>query len=1004
MKKSYSRLCIFLFFFLSGSTGLIYEVVWTRLLTLVVGNTNYSVATVLTTFMAGLALGSYLGGRFIDRRNNPLVVYALLEAAIGIYCFLVPHLIAWASPLFKWIYLHYQGEYIEASLLRFMVCGAILLVPTTFMGATLPVLSKFTSGDSGLIGKEVGTLYGINTFGAVIGALTSAFVFMRLWGLQVTINLAAFINLAIAVCILVLFRDHHTVSHPSKPEPPSKESRWLVPLVLVTFGFSGLSAMVYQVAWNRIFSLLLGSSVYAFSLILTTFILGLALGTVFFARICGKFRDLFKTFGILQATIGVSALLALPLFGDIPFVNRWVYRNWGFGFASIQEANFLIIFSLLFVPTFFMGAQFPIVVKLVARNLSTVGSHVGKAYSSNTVGTIFGSFLGGFILIPWIGVQNAVLCAVFLNIALGLLLLFLSDLTTNVKVYVLPMVLILCVMGARSFPSWDKAVISSGIFMPYRLGDLDQAVGKKTKILFYKEGLHTTVTTELAITGNIFLRVNGKTDASLALDMRTQLLSGYLPMLLHANPKTALVIGQGSGITLGAVEQFPVKQVDLVEISDTVIEGSRYFSPFNHHALDDRRLSVILEDGRNHIALSDKTYDVIISEPSNPWISGVGALFTRDFFEMAKKRLNPGGIICIWVHTNMSPDNFKSVTKTFGSVFPFVTMWESIVGDDYLLIGSVDGYGLPYEETAKFLADESRGRDLRGIGIHNVRDLMSLMIMNRESLLRFSGDVPIHTDDNALLEFNAPEYIYKDERDVLVRQIAPYVKVESDLLRFDAVDGEARSRALKEVLTATRSESQVAEIKRKARIDRLLDEALAAFQQQEHEKALQLYREILGLDSEHVLTYLNMGNVYMALHQNEAAEAAYKKAVEINPYYLFGDIALAKLYIFTNQAAKAADLLRQVVSWQPADKEIRFYLGLAYSLLKESARAVVEWNKALDLDPQFALAHYYLGMQYQNENPGLSKRYLSAFLEIARQEKAYDERLIASAEKTLKKF
>ena len=223
--------------------------------------------------------------------------------------------------------------------------------------------------------------------------------------------------------------------------------------------------------------------------------------------------------------------------------------------------------------------------------------------------------------------------------------------------------------------------------MPYRIEDLKEAEEKKNKVLFFKEGMHTTVTTELSTSGNIFLRVNGKTDASLGLDMRTQLLSGYLPMLFHTNPKSALVIGQGSGITLGAVEQFPLDEINLVEISSAVIEGSRFFDPFNHEALNDKRLTLLLEDGRNHIALSKNTYDVIVSEPSNPWISGVGALFTVDFFELLKKRLNPGGIACIWVHTNMSPDSFKSIVHSFTKKFQFVTMWESIAGDDYLLIG-----------------------------------------------------------------------------------------------------------------------------------------------------------------------------------------------------------------------------------------------------------------------------------------------------------------------------
>ena len=412
--------------------------------------------------------------------------------------------------------------------------------------------------------------------------------------------------------------------------------------ILLAFGFSGWCALTYQVAWNRILSLLLGSSIYAFSLILTTFILGLALGTVVFSRWVNTFKNPLVVFGFLQVGIGVSALMMIPLFENIPFINRWVYQNWSMEFTTIQWSVFLVMFCFLFVPTFFMGGQFPVVVRLVVRKLDTLGHSIGKVYASNTVGTIIGSFLAGFVLIPWIGVQDTILVAVGLNLLVGTaLLIFSADLSLNSKIYVLPAILVVCFLYGRSMEPWDKSVISSGSYMPYRIGDLSEAEKKANKILFFKEGTHTTVTTELSVSGNIFLRVNGKTDASLAMDMRTQLLSGYLPMFLHENPESVLVIGQGSGITLGAVEQFPIKSVDLVEISSAVIEGSRYFDPFNHNALSDDRLKIILADGRNHVALADRKYDVIISEPSNPWISGVGALFTDNFFKLMKKRLNP---------------------------------------------------------------------------------------------------------------------------------------------------------------------------------------------------------------------------------------------------------------------------------------------------------------------------------------------------------------------------
>jgi spermidine synthase len=1003
----FSRTWVFLFFFISGATGLIYEVVWTRLLTLVMGNTHYSIATVLTTFMGGLALGSYVGGRVIDRYFNPLALYAVLEAAIGMYCLAIPSLIDWAFPLFKSIYLNADSSYAAASFYRFLVCAIILIIPTSFMGATLPVLSKFVSKKSEFVGRDVGTLYAINTFGAVFGAATSAFVFMRLLGLNATIGLAAAFNIGIAAVIFFIFRPPLIRSQENVQISKATESGpipWKEGFIFLGFGISGFCALVYQLTWNRILSLLLGSSVYAFSLILAIFILGLALGTVFFARWMTRFKDLVKVFGLLQIGIGLSALIALPFFGEIPFVNRWVYQNWDIDFTVVQGANFLIIFSLLFAPTFFMGGQFPVVVNLLTRGISNLGRDVGRVYASNTVGTILGSFVGGFIMVPVVGIQNSVLTAVLINILLAAaLLLFAPSLHPRLKYYGVPLLVIICVWGGRSVDAWDKAVISSGSFMPYRIKDLHEAEKKANKILSYQEGTHTTVTTELAVSGNIFLRVNGKTDASLALDMRTQLLSGYLPMFFKENPQSALVIGQGSGITLGAVEQFPVKEIDLVEISPAVIEGSRYFGPFNHHALDDERLTVILEDGRNHVALSDKKYDVIISEPSNPWISGVGALFTIDFFHLLKERLSADGVACIWVHTNMSPDSFKSITRSFSEVFPYVTMWESIVGDDYLLIGSSREYGLPYEEVEKFLTQETIGHDLKRIGIQSVRDLLSLMIMDRDPIIQFSGDAPIHTDDNSLLEFNAPKYIYRDERDVLVRQLTPFIRVDPGFIKFGSLESDNRANILAKLSTLDRSESQVAEIKRHARIDQLLDLAMNEVNSGDPVKAVSNYQEILKLDPEHVMTYFNLGNVFNALNRYEEAERAYQKTLSLNPYYVFGSVALSKLYISTRRSELAAEVLEKVLEWYGGDSEVRLYLGLAYSLQKKSERALEEMETALKLDPDNFPAHYYLGIQYQSINSGKSKKHLQAFIAQAEVENG-NPNMIVTAKKLLKKL
>ncbi len=942
--------------------------------------------------MAGLALGSYFGGRWIDRQSNPLLVYAILEAAIGAYCLAVPWLIDLALPLFKWIYSSFQNSYFEASLLRFLVCATILIIPTTLMGATLPTLGKFVSRNPEGIGRDVGTLYGLNTFGAVLGAYVSAYWLMRLLGISATVYLAASINIGIAVLIWVYLKKYSStafsirVQLEEEPAPDNKESALTHAElgILLAFVVSGVSALIYQVAWNRVFSLVLGSSVYAFSLILTTFILGLALGTLVFSRLCNRFKDLNETFSYLQLGIGFSALLSLPYFGSIPLVNRWVYLNWGQDFQTIQWANFLTIFALIFVPTFLMGGQFPVVIKLVAKRLDSLGKRVGQVYACNTVGTIAGAFIGGFILIPSFGIQDTLWVATLLNIATGLALLcFVSKLNLQSKIVTVTMVLIMGYLGSQLMPRWDRAIISSGSFMPYRLIDLEQAIEKKNKILFYKEGIHTTVTTELSLSGNIFLRVNGKTDASLAGDMRTQLLSGYIPMLVHPNPKSALVIGQGSGVTLGAVLSFPVETADLVEISPAVIEGSRYFGPFNNQALDDNRVNIILEDGRNHLTLTDKSYDVVISEPSNPWISGVGALFTEDFYQLLVRKLNPGGIACVWVHTNMSPENFKSIIKAFTSVFGHVTMWESIVGEDYLLVGSMEPYQVPYEKTEALFQDPATGRALRRLGLTGILDLMGLFIMDQEGLQRFSAEAPIHTDDNSLLEFNAPEYIYKDERHVIVRQLTPFFGGKPNLLKFSTTAVASSIKVQQQVSALERTETQVREIQRRARVDQRLEQALQAVNSQNMEKALQNYREILELDPDHVLTLFNMGNVYRALQKYEKAEIAFKQALEINPYYVFASMGLAQVYLLTDQPGRARTALTQALEVMPQDAELRTWLGLSFIKEKRLAEGLDEIREAVGADPFYLPAYFYLGLYQADSDKENARRYLGYFLDRA---------------------
>ena len=370
---------------------------------------------------------------------------------------------------------------------------------------------------------------------------------------------------------------------------------------------------------------------------------------------------------------------------------------------------------------------------------------------------------------------------------------------------------------------------------------------------------------------------------------------------------------------------------------------------------------------------------------------------------MLKKRLNPGGIACIWIHTNMSPDSFKSIVHLFTKKFQFVTMWESIAGDDYLLIGSEKEYGLPFEKTKKFLSDEITGNDLAKIGIRNVPDMMSLMIMSREKLMDFSSNASLHTDDNSLLEFNAPEYVYKDERDVLVRQLTPFIRLEPNFVKFLNTPPDMQAKVINRLSKLKRSESQIEEIKRKAKITTLLETAEAAFNVGDITQSLSSYKKVLLLEPEHVLAHMNMGNIYQGLKLTEEAEKAYKRTLKANPFYVFGAISLARLYVFSGQSEKAIDVLQNTLKWYRGDHEMSLFMGLAYAFNKDAKRAVEEFEKSLKWDPDYPLAHFYLGVQVQNSDPSLARRHLEAFLRLT-QDKNLQSQLIEKAEKLLKKL
>jgi spermidine synthase len=759
-------------FFLSGAIGLLYEVVWARMLTQIFGNTTHAISTVLAAFMAGLALGSYVFGRIADTGRNALLAYGLLEGGVGIYGLLVPTLFALTQQAYTRLYGLVEVSFTIFSVVLFLLAFVVIVVPTALMGATLPVLSRFCVTQVTSLGRRVGDLYAINTLGAVVGCALTGFALIAGLGLQGTVRLGAALNLSIALLIVVLVAATRVgtaaparegAKTPALAEAVPSRSR-LGTSLLVGFALSGAAAMVYENAWVRALTLVIGMSTYSFTVMLTTFLIGLGLGSFLYARWWGARPVGIAAFGGLQMAIALTALTTIPLFERLPFAFLRLRHGFGDSFEQFLTIQVLLAALVMILPTLLMGATFPMVASIYTRNLAVVGRSVGTAYASNTLGAILGAFLGGFLFIPAIGVQHSIGLAVALNAAVGVLLVAMDPAIRLASRLVAAAAMVaLTALAFLGFGTWDKGVMTSGVaiysynFTGLPTDGLRREWMTRDELLYYKEGLTATISVHRSAGSDyLYEKTNGKVDASFG-DAPTQLLIGYLPMLFNPQAKQVLVVGMGSGMTAKAVAAFPVERLEIVEIELAVIEGARLFKARNGNIHEDRRVQFIPADGRNYLVASPRRYDVVISEPSNPWIAGIGNLFTREYYLQAREKLAAGGVFGQWMQTyGMAPEDLRMVYRTFAEVFPDVSLWH-VNESDMLLIGTLRPQRLTYAGLRAALDGKPVAQqDLRALGLADPYSLLALFLMPKAKLLEMAGAAELNLDDVPRLEFSAP--------------------------------------------------------------------------------------------------------------------------------------------------------------------------------------------------------------------------------------------------------
>jgi spermidine synthase len=775
-----TRRLAFVLFFASGIVGLVYQIVWLRRLTLIFGSTAYASSAVLSTFMGGLALGSYWAGRRADRWLGPaLRTYGLLELGVAAYAALLPWLIDRTTPLLDLAWrLGGDRHFALLGLVKFLAIAILILPATTLMGATLPVLSRVAAESKGSVGAGVGALYAANTFGAVVGTVAAAFMALPALGMRRTLLANLLLNVVVGAVAWMAGRRSDGIERvpgtSSEAPAPASPSSWIP---VLAFAASGFAAMVLEVAWTRGLALVLGSSVYAYASMLTAFLLGLTSGAGAASYFLKRRRaaDPRVVLATVLATAGLLSfaaahtIQALPrLFGEIflrlnPSPEGWWLVQLG------------IALCVMFPTTFALGWVFPVVLEAVGGGRTRVAASVGRVYAANTLGTILGAASGGFLLIPLLGVGMTLTGVAVGQILLGTALLAasaagrLSHRRTWVAIGV--GLAVVCVMFR---PGWDMMMMNSGVYM--NIQDIDKSKGwegfqrqvrTNNELVYARDGLTASIlVARQPESDNLYLAVNGKVDASSRIDLETQVMAGQLALLFHEAPRDVLIIGLASGITARSVATHPVERIRVVEVEAAMIEAARQFAPYNNDVLDDPRVTLSINDARNELQFNSMDYDVIVSEPSNPWMTVAANLFTEDFFRIAKSRLRARGVFLQWVQTySLTPENLRSILAAFHRSFPHVLVFETLNGVDLLVIGSDRPLVLDVDALESRSSSLWVRTDLARVGIRDGLDIVAMLQTGGAALDDVVRGATVNTDDGGIVEFSAPKSLYLDTQD-----------------------------------------------------------------------------------------------------------------------------------------------------------------------------------------------------------------------------------------------
>jgi predicted membrane-bound spermidine synthase/tetratricopeptide (TPR) repeat protein len=1024
-----ARGLLFAAIFASGLAGLMHEIVWSKMLVSLIGSTAHAQVAVLAVFMIGLAIGSVLFGRHSDHRARPLETYARLEVLIAAYGLLLPFVVRAAGAGYEALAPRFfeQGAWLFS--LRFLLAVLCVLLPAIWMGGTLPILARFLVVRVESTRGAVARLYALNNLGAVLGAGLAGFWTLSAFGILPSLVLASLMNvLAAFLALRAQARALRDAAPAPRREPPTPAAAAAGPIytraqytaTLLALFASGFAAMGYEVLFTRVIALSFGSSTYSFTVMLMSFITGIGIGSAIVSLVRVE-RPLWL-FGASQLA-AVAALVAMtPLVSRLPYwtgLLRIELGTEGLAFTYDQVAKAGMILLFLLVPTVCLGFGFPLVSAIQARSPARIGSAVGSTYAWNTVGNVVGTVATGLWILPALGVLGAFHVQLAMNLAAGALVVAVAVEVPLVRragaaAAALAALAVYALFGAAwvdpinrsadhlrlrtgpdpSEPAWIRASHPASSFESWKLAYVKRP--EDYSRYFFAEDANATVLTYGDEDG-VTLTVNTKPDATSFTDpqrsdISTQMLLAHLPLLFARDSKSVLVIGHGSGITAGSAMLHVSERGDVVEISRGVLASDALFVEKNHQVLSDRRVRVWQEDGRTFMRTAPWTYDAIISEPSNPWIAGIGGLFTRECFEEARARLAPGGVLCLWFHEYEQEDeSIQLVLRTVAAVFPHAMVFQVLQDGDVIVLAGEAPLEPDFARMEERFDRPELRRDFARMRAYNLATLLVFHAIPESAYAALSGSGPINTDDHQRLESMAATAFFrnstsrlvwrnhclnrapsapgeslldryarwreqqgdplsKEELEAAVRRVQMSLDAESGRPMFEALAARvarATARAAPASLAARGGVPDLATMDQAEANDRGAD----LFHAGDTDRAIECWKRAIEADPSIVNAYANLAAGLQQKGDVPAALAALEEGIARSPRKAFLRLIAAQLLEAAGDTARAQAFLAAAVEVEPENVDAWTRLGTLLFQANEPARAAQCFERALALQP-----------------------------------------------------